>query len=91
MRFQCPLDVMLGTATWPPPKQPYLTKTDGIREEFWLKKIESAVNNMKTLLVCGSRHVNFVAEKAEARGHILVDKRFFPEELQFLQFEVVNE
>jgi len=87
----CPLDVMLATAAWPPPKRPYLTKTDGIREEYWLNKVESALNNMKTLLVCGSMHVNFVGTRAEARGHFLVGKRFFPEELQFLEFEVVNE
>src|ERR1017187_2950352 len=45
----CPLDVMVGTATWSPPKRPYLKKTDGIREEHWLNKIEVAINNMRTL------------------------------------------
>lgn len=84
-------DVTLGEATWPPPKRPYLKKADGIREEHWLNKIESALDNMKTLLVCGSMHVDFVAQKAEARGHLLIAKRFFPEKLQFLEFEVVDE
>ncbi len=86
-------DVTLGEATWPPPKRPYLKKTDGIREEHWLNKIEAAINNTRTLLVCGSMHVtvHYLAEKAEARGHLLIAKRFFPEKLQSLKFEEVNE
>ena len=84
-------DVTLAEKPWPPPKRPYLKKADGIREEYWLRKIEAATNNTRTLLVCGSMHVDFVAKKAEARGHSVMAKGFFPEELQLPKFETVDE
>jgi hypothetical protein len=79
----------------------YFLKEDGMREEFWLDRIEAEMKRIEadpervklapqtdgtSLVVCGSFHVNYLSEKAERRGHVTA-KRWHPPELSELQPE----
>ena len=58
-----------------------LSHADGVREDFWLNKIEASIERGCVLIICGYLHVYFLAEKAESRGCRVVKKMFFPKEL----------
>jgi hypothetical protein len=66
----------------------YAPKEDGIREEFWLDRIQEAVDGGTTLVICGATHSLPFAEKAEKRGHRIVAKVFHPESLSELKPEL---
>ena len=65
----------------------YAPVEDGIREEFWLDKIEGAATEGTVLVICGCLHCLPFAEKAEKRGHRIVTKLFYPENLSELKPE----
>jgi hypothetical protein len=58
-----------------------LFHADGVREEFWLDKIEASEDRGPVLIICGHLHVAFLADKAEGRGGRVVEKIFFPTNL----------
>ena len=66
----------------------YAPKEDGIREEFWLDRIQEAAVDGTTLVICGAVHPTPFAEKAEKRGHKIVTKVFHPESLSELKIEL---
>jgi hypothetical protein len=58
-----------------------LSHADGIREEFWLDRIERNLDEGCVLIVCGCHHVHFLAKKAEGRSATVVEKILFPPDL----------
>jgi hypothetical protein len=46
----------------------YAPKEDGIREEFWLERIEEHADRT-ALLICGAIHARTVSKKATRKGH----------------------
>ena len=66
----------------------YAPREDGIRENFWLDRIEGAGNNGMVLVICGCLHCVPLSEKAEKRGHRIVAKLFYPENLSELKPEL---
>jgi hypothetical protein len=62
----------------------YSPKGDGVREEYWLRKIEHQGDHVTALLICGACHLRPVTTKAQARGH-QVSHHFYPETLSGLQ------
>lgn len=66
----------------------YAPVEDGIREEFWLDRIESAAKEGTVLVICGCLHCVPFAEKAERRGHTIVARVFHPENLSELKAEL---
>ena len=66
----------------------YAPVEDGIREEFWLDRIESAAKEGTVLVICGCLHCVPFAEKAEKRGHRIVARVFHPENLSELKAEL---
>jgi hypothetical protein len=65
----------------------YAPVEDGIREEFWLDRIEGAATDGTVLVICGCLHCLPFAEKAEKRGHRVIAKLFHPENLSELKPE----
>jgi hypothetical protein len=65
----------------------YAPREDGIREEFWLDRIEGAGKDGTVLVICGCLHCVPLSEKAEKRGHRIVAKLFYPEKLSELKPE----
>jgi hypothetical protein len=72
----------------PIPAIRYAPVEDGIREEFWLDRIEGAVKEGKVLVICGCLHCVPFSEKAERRGHRVVLGLFHPENLSELKPEL---
>lgn len=66
----------------------YAEREDGIREEWWLNKIEGAIKSGTVLVVCGCLHVGPLSLKAENRGHKIVARVFYPENLSSLEPEL---
>ena len=66
----------------------YAPVEDGIREEFWLDRIESAAKEGTVLVICGCLHCVPFSEKAEKRGHTIVARVFHPENLSELKPEL---
>jgi hypothetical protein len=66
----------------------YAPVEDGIREEFWLDRIEATANDGTILIVCGCLHCLPLSEKAEKRGHGVLSKMFHPENLSELKPEL---
>jgi hypothetical protein len=66
----------------------YAPREDGIREEFWLDKIESTTKSGVVLVICGCLHCNPFSGKAGKRGHRIVAKLFYPENLSELKPEL---
>lgn len=66
----------------------YAPVEDGIREEFWLDRIEGAVKEGKVLVICGCLHCVPFSGKAERRGHRVVLQVFHPENLSDLKPEL---
>jgi hypothetical protein len=58
-----------------------LSRSDEIREDFWLQKVEASVSSGRVLLICGFHHANFLVEKIAARGCHVTEEIFFPPEL----------
>ena len=59
-----------------------LSHADSVREDLWLEKIETKIRNGRVLVVCGYLHVDFLTQKMQDRGHSVVEKAFFPEDLR---------
>ena len=59
----------------------YAPVEDGIREEFWLDRIEAAIKEGIVLVICGCLHCVPFSEKAEKRGHRILSRVFHPENL----------
>lgn len=72
----------------PIPAIRYAPVEDGIREEFWVDRIEEAANEGTVLVICGCLHCVPFAEKAERRGHKVVSRIFHPEKLSQLKPEI---
>jgi len=66
----------------------YAPVEDGIREEFWLDRIEDSADDGTVLVICGCLHCLPLAEKAEKRGHRVLFRVFHPEELSKLKPEL---
>lgn len=66
----------------------YAPVEDGIREEFWLDRIEEAGSNGTVLVICGCLHRDPFSEKAMKRGHDIVSKLFHPESLSEIKPEL---
>ena len=66
----------------------YAPVEDGIREEFWLDRIESAAKEGTVLVICGCLHCIPFSEKAVKRGHTILAKVFHPENLAELKAEL---
>jgi hypothetical protein len=66
----------------------YAPVEDGIREEFWLDRIQEANEDGTTLVICGCLHCLPLAEKAETRGHKVLFKQFHPESLSEVKPEL---
>jgi len=66
----------------------YAPVEDGIREEFWLDRIQEAGVDGTGLVICGCLHCLPLAEKAEKRGHKVLSKIFHPERLSELKPEL---
>jgi hypothetical protein len=47
----------------------YAPTEDGIREDFWLKRIAEEQDGGTALIVCGALHARKLSEKAKQRGH----------------------
>ncbi len=65
----------------PIPAIRYAPVEDGIREEFWLDRIEGSANEGSVLVICGALHCTPFSEKATRRGHTIVSRVFYPESL----------
>lgn len=72
----------------PIPISRYAPIEDGIREEFWLDRIQEASDEGTVLVVCGCWHCVPLAEKAAKRGHKVVAKLFYPENLSEMKPEL---
>jgi hypothetical protein len=68
-----------------PPR--YAPVEDGIREEFWLDRIQETADGT-ALVICGACHSGPFAEKAEKRGHKVLSRMFHPESLSELKPEL---
>lgn len=66
----------------------YAPVEDGIREEFWLDRIESAEREGIVLVICGCLHCVPFSKKAEKRGHTIVARVFHPDNLSELKAEL---
>ena len=66
----------------------YAPREDGIREEFWLDRIEQQARVGTVLVICGCLHCGPLSEKAEKRGHRVVAKLFHPEHLAEIKPEL---
>jgi hypothetical protein len=69
-----------------PPR--YAPVEDGIREEFWLDRIQETADDGTVLVICGASHSAPFAEKAEKRGHKVLSRMFHPESLSELKPEL---
>ena len=58
------------------PVSRYAPVEDGIREEFWLDRIEDVSEDGTVLVICECWHREPLAEKAAKRGHHVVSKFF---------------
>ena len=72
----------------PIPAIRYAPVEDGIREEFWLDRIQEAGDDGPILVICGCLHCAPLAEKAEKRGHRVLSKTFYPVSLAELKPEL---
>src|SRR6266496_4023996 len=59
----------------------YAPVEDGIREEFWLDRIEEIAKGDRVLGICGCLHCVPFSEKAVRRGHKVLSQLFYPESL----------
>lgn len=68
----------------------YFRYADGVREQCWLDRAAGHKNCERTLLVCGSLHVQHVSAKAAAppRSHRVLATVIFPENLTTIVPEV---
>lgn len=66
----------------------YAENEDGIREEWWLNKIEGAIKSGTVLVICGCLHCGPLSVKAENRGHKVVARVFYPRSLCSLEPEL---
>jgi hypothetical protein len=58
-----------------------LSQSDEIRENYWLDKIETAVDSGRVLVVCGCLHLKFLVQKVGERGGTVLETATFPPEL----------
>ncbi len=66
----------------------YAPVEDGIREEFWLDRIEELGTGGRVLVICGCLHCVPFSERAVRRGHKVLLKLFYPERLSALKPEI---
>jgi hypothetical protein len=66
----------------------YAPVEDGIREEFWLDRIEEVAKEERVLVICGCLHCAPFSEKAVRRGHKVLSKLFHPQVLSALKPEL---
>jgi len=66
----------------------YAPVEDGIREEFWLDRIEEFWNGGRVLVICGCLHCVPFSDRAARRGHKVLSKAFYPERLSALKPEL---
>jgi hypothetical protein len=61
----------------------YHKKSEGVRETFWLDKIERwcndhQVSNGTIVITCGHNHLDFLAAKIEMGGHSVTKREYLP-------------
>jgi hypothetical protein len=61
----------------------YHKKSEGVRENFWLNKIESWCKNKNisdgtVVITCGHNHLKPLAEKIKSRGHSVTELEYLP-------------
>jgi hypothetical protein len=61
----------------------YFRRADGIRESFWLDRIEERCKKLEitegaVVITCGSIHKHYLCEKAKERGHIVQVDEYLP-------------
>lgn len=62
---------------------PYHRKSEGVRENFWLDKIEhwckcKQLSTGTVVITCGHNHLDFLAEKVEKRGNSVSKLEYLP-------------
>jgi hypothetical protein len=61
----------------------YHKKSEGIRETFWLGKIQGWCKGAKVasgtvVVTCGHNHLKPLAEKIKAQGHSVIEREYLP-------------
>jgi hypothetical protein len=62
---------------------PYHCKSEGVRENFWLDKIDRwckahALRVGTVVITCGHNHLDFLAKKVEERGYPVSKQEYLP-------------
>jgi hypothetical protein len=76
------------------PATRYYRGADGIRENFWLDKIEDKCHELQVvegtiLITCGYIHGPFLREKATGRGHVVTLEKYLPYEFESVYGELL--
>ena len=76
------------------PATRYYRGADGIRENFWLDKIEDKCHELQVvegtiLITCGYIHGPFLREKATGRGHVVTLEKYLPYEFESVHGELL--
>jgi len=61
----------------------YFRRADGIRENFWLDRIEEKCTELgitegTVVITCGYMHRHYLCEKAKGRGHVVTLEEYLP-------------
>jgi hypothetical protein len=61
----------------------YFRRADGIRENFWLDRIEEKCDELRIIegtivITCGHIHRHYLCEKAMGRGHSVTVREYLP-------------
>ena len=67
----------------PLPLYRYFRLADGIRENFWLDRIEERCEELEitegtVVITCGYIHRDYLCEKAKGRGHTVTIEEYLP-------------
>ncbi len=68
---------------------PYHKRSEGIREVFWLAKIQgwckgAGISEGTVVITCGHNHLEFLAEKIKRQGHTVTKQEYLPYDKQAL-------
>jgi hypothetical protein len=76
------------------PATRYYRGADGIRENFWLDRIEDKCQELQVvegtiLITCGYIHGPFLREKAAGRGHVVTLEEYLPYDRESVNGELL--
>ncbi len=65
----------------------YFLRADGIRENFWLDRIEERCAELEitegmVVITCGYRHRHYLREKVKGRGHAVTLDEYMPDDFR---------